>query len=133
MSDPAHKTLKLLHAFMDKFHYLHSYILSSYLFWLPWMFTWEESSRDYNGLVVQLSNLMVLFSPIALPFVMIMFPISFIAETVDTNIFIGIGMCCLFFLYYAFVLFVSYRIVRHIIRFLKKKVTYSQTTQQTQI
>ncbi len=125
------KTLKLAHLFMEKLSVLHSYILSTYLFWLPWMFTWRSSMEEDNGMVVMGATMMVFLSPLTVPLCLVFLPIVIFVQLLNTNIFFRLGMSLLFltliFLYYVFLFFVSTSIVRYVTRRLKKKIESIQT------
>ncbi|MHC4184316.1 MAG: hypothetical protein ACYSUC_00310 [Planctomycetota bacterium] len=97
-----------------------AYVLSTYLFYLPWLPSWQSSFQDDTGLIVWFAQLTVLLSPLVFPLAFGMIVLEVYLEVSETYPFLALGVPFLFLFYYGVVLTVSVFIVRLIAKRLRR-------------
>lgn len=97
-----------------------AYLLSAYLFYLPFIPFWRDSFQEDNGMVVMAATTMVFLSPIVLPFVLGMMGIMLFVGTYEVHPVLALGIMFLPLLYYAIVLMVSVLIIRALAEWMRR-------------
>jgi hypothetical protein len=93
---------------------LFGYILSTYLFYLPWLPFWRESFQEDNGIVVMMATVVVFLSPILLPLMIAMMGAMFYLQMYENSQLLALGLLFVPLLYYGIILTASIYLIRWI-------------------
>ncbi|MHC4551600.1 MAG: hypothetical protein ACYSUT_02375 [Planctomycetota bacterium] len=110
------KTVRVFNLLGDKCWLLWAYILSTYLFFLPWLPFWGQIFEDDNGMVVMAATVMLFLSPLIFPLTLGMMGLSLYVQVAEKNMFLAVAAFFLPLLYYAVILAISVLIVRYLNR-----------------
>ncbi len=117
------KALAILGRMIDKCWFIIAYILSTYLFYLPWLPFWRESFQDDNGVTVMLATVMVFLSPLIFPLILGMMGLVTYMQIAENNPLLAVAAFFWPLLYYTVVLIVSVLLTRYLKNLILRRLT----------
>ena len=128
ISNRGTRVIHFLYLALDRLWLLFAYILSTYLFYLPWLPYWKESFHEDNGIIVMAATTMVFLSPLIFPLVLGLMGVSILIQLFESHPFLALLAMFSPVIYYAFILTISVFIIRMVAERLRRWLVKQSAT-----